>query len=265
MNGDSLAAATNGPAQVATTTQLPRLEALAFDPIARADASASEFGCAKVEARYDVSRSVLAASGHVRSTEDRAAIIAQLSKINGVEGLEASDLRVVGEPYCQLMLLFDRPEFKRSSQQRTDNMLEVGNPRDAGIRGMPTGSLLEFEFRAPNFRNYMYVDYFMSNGRVYHLLPTENVPGNQFLPNNPVKIGRSGAGRRIRIAPPLGVDVVVGIGSSARLFDDPRPRIESASDYISSLVTAITRAKQQRVSLLIEYTYSLIDTRANGN
>jgi hypothetical protein len=259
-----LAAIANEPTQVAAIAQLPRSVALGIDPLERAEAVTSGYGCAKVETRYDVSNGALTASGYVRSTNDRTTIVNQLSKINGLGSLETADLRVVGEPYCQLMLLFDRPEFVRSPEQRAD-MLEVGNPQHAGIRGMPAGTLLEFEFRAPNFRNHMYVDYFMSNGRVYHLLPTESISGNQFLPNARFKIGGPGTGRRIWAAPPLGVDVVVSIGSSAKLFQHVRPRIETASDYLFALMAALDRAQQRHTSLRIEYSYHLVDTRPHDN
>ena len=254
-----LASAVDDEREVTNIMRPFPLELLGIDPISHIEAIASQLECGKVDTHYDASDGKVILTGYVRSAADRGVTLARLSEIIGPGAVEASDLRVIAEPFCRLMLLLDRPEFSRSEEQVAD-ILEIGNSAPAGVRHMFAGRSLEFEFRAPGFPNHMYIDYFLNNGRVYHLLPVEQTTGNQFLPGVRFTIGGDGADRKILVAPPFGVDVVLSLGSSADLFDEARPRVEPASRYLLALQSALDRAKRADDALRLEYFYHLIDT-----
>jgi hypothetical protein len=252
---------TAAPAAEAASSIAARSDSIfemGIDPERSIEEITSGFGCARLSAHYSLASSEVDLSGHVRSTADHDSVLALLTQVPGVDKIESSDLRIVGEPYCELLGLLNRPEFKRSPAQRA-NLLDVGTDQTGAISVEP-GTRLEFAFLAPDFPNHMYVDYFLGNGRVYHLLPVESTTGNQFLPGTTFRIGGDGAGRHLRFAPPLGIDVILSIGSSAQLLSEARPRVEAASDYLRALTTAINTLTKRGEPLQLEYFYYIVDT-----
>ena len=70
-------------------------------------------------------------------------------------------------------------------------------------------------------------------------------------------------GRRLTVAPPFGLDMVVALGSSKPLFDKERPAAETSAGYIAALDSVIDRAKAADPDLRLEYAYHLIFTSAS--
>jgi hypothetical protein len=234
-----------------------------FDPQKEIETSLGTFDCARINARWDTSNGQLAVSGHVRSEADRRKLVEIVSPVPGVERIDASGVRVVGEPYCRLLAFLSRPELNRSEDQRHD-MAVLGTAAQAGISHYSAGTALQLTLAAPEFDSYIYVDYFSSDGRVYHLLPTEK-PDNRFKADERVSVGGDqGRGRRAVVGAPFGLDVVVAIASSEALFVRPRPPAEAAADYLAALDTRIRQLRESGLKPRLEYAYYLTYTTAGG-
>ena len=234
-----------------------------FDPQKEIETTLGAFECARISARWDAGNGELAVSGHVRSEADRHKLVEVVLRVPGVERVDAAGVRVVGEPYCRLVAFLSRAELNRSEDQRHD-MAVLGTAAQAGISHYSAGTALQLTLAAPEFDSYIYVDYFSSDGRVYHLLPTEK-PDNRFTADERVSVGGDhGRGRRAVVGAPFGLDVVVAIASSEALFVRPRPPAEAAADYLAALDARIRQLRESGLKPRLEYAYYLTYTTPAG-
>jgi hypothetical protein len=249
--------------QVAAIVAPPRPDALAIDPAQEIETVVTGYGCARINAHYDISGGIVL-SGHVKSDVDRANMLTRLESVPGVHRVDDANLHIVGEPYCRVLAFLGRPEFVRSSDQRV-GMAEFGNPAQSDVKHLSAGMPLEIAVRAPDFPSYVYVDYFSVNGKVYHLLPVKAVQTSKFEPGKQFVLGgNKGAGFNMTVAAPFGLDFAVAIASTEPLFHDLRPLQEDASDYLKAVAGAIERLKQAGTPPRLEYAYWLIYTTAGA-
>jgi hypothetical protein len=229
------------------------------DPDGRIDSSLKGLKCARVESKYALRGGNVELSGHVKTDADRADLLPQISAIPGVKTISAASLYIVGEPYCDVLTLLARAD--RSREQRGD-IKEIGNPAQAGVMRLTRGEPVKLNLKAPDFPAFLYVDYFSTDGKVFHLVPNRDYGDEPFAPGERFGLGNPGdPGPQVRVAPPFGLDMVVALGSSERLFDDKRPRAEEAHyTYLAALAAAIDRVKQDHPGLKLEYAYHLIFT-----
>ncbi|NEX62789.1 serine/threonine-protein kinase [Noviherbaspirillum galbum] len=94
------------------------------------------------------------------------------------------------------------------------------------------GEPLVMEITTPGFDAYAYVDYFVLDGSVAHLLPNVRARAHQTPPNYSATIG--GMGNWV-VSKPFGKEMVVLIMSPEPLFDGLRPASESRKDYLRAL------------------------------
>jgi hypothetical protein len=196
----------------------------------------------------------------LKSDADATDLVARLKAIPGVAGIGASDLLVAGDPYCSVLALLARPEMRSMSAAAQDATL-IGRPAQARVLKLSKGMPIELHWNTPDFPAFVYVDYYSSDGKVFHLLPSRDFGREMFPPGKPVGIGRPGdPGPQLRVAPPFGLDVVVVLESSVRLFDEDRPAGgERANAYLSALQEAIDRS-----SANLAYEYQLVFTSGVG-
>jgi len=219
---------------------LPAVSPLAqtVDPDTEVREASTGFDCARIGAKLDQGNGALALSGHVRSEAERLRLIERAGEVEGVGHVDASELRIVGDPYCHVLTFLDSAGLERSEDQRQD-LAAMGSSAQAGIARYGVGSPLELTLAAPNFDSFIYVDYFSSDGKVHHLLPADR-PDNRFAADQKVRIGADqGRGRRAVIGPPFGLDLIVAVASSEPLYLGARPAIEGAADYLASLEASI--------------------------
>jgi hypothetical protein len=232
---------------------------LTSDPQPQIEAALDGLDCARVNAKWNAADGSVALSGHVRSEGDRRRLVERVSSVADVEQVDATGLSVLGEPYCRLLAFLGRPELKRSEDQRHD-IAALGVLAQAGISHYAAGTVLQLTLTAPEFESYIYVDYFSSDGRVYHLLPTDRLD-NRFRPDERISIGgEHGRGRRAVISPPFGLDVVVAIASSEALFVRPRPASEAAVDYLAAFGARLRQWRESGLHPHLEYAYYLTYT-----
>ena len=241
----------------------PRDVMQAFDPDQEIRNTLGQYGCARITSRYALSKSEVLLSGHVQSEADLRDLLAKISATAGVKIVDSSDLYVVGEPYCRVLTFLSRSDMTRSDEQR-EVIASIGQPAQSGVLNLFAGMPIEIDLRAPDFSAYIYVDYYTSDGKVFHLLPAPGLGQELFRPDQRFELGgASDVGRRLTVAPPFGLDMVVALGSSKPLFDKERPAAETSAGYIAALDSVIDRAKAADPDLRLEYAYHLIFTSAS--
>jgi hypothetical protein len=249
------------PPAIGDVAALPVVPPLTgIDPEGEIESLLDGYECARVGTIYEMVGGVVTISGHLRSRADRSDLLARLSDVPGVTKVIPSDLHVIGEPYCQVLTFLDHPSLILSDKQRAE-ISAIGDPIQASVDEFEEGTIFERFMNSPNFESYIYVDYFAIDKKVYHLLPSSSIEEGHFQPEEQFILGGDdGRGLKVTIAPPFGVDLILAIGSSERLFPDLRPKIERAADYLTALASAIDAARQDHPDLQLEYTYHLVYT-----
>jgi hypothetical protein len=216
--------------------------------------------CGRVEANFDAESGVVRLSGHVRSPEEREMLSKRLADVTGVRQVNRTDLHLVGEPYCRVLELLDRPELRRSDDQ-SQTIAAIAQPAQSGVLTLKAGMPLALQLAGPDYPSYVYVDYFTADGRVYHLLPTASLSDHRLRPGERLAVGgRNGRGVRATIGPPFGLDIVVALASDAPLWAQARPVAESADAYLADLAAVIAEEHRREPTRRIEYSYYLIQT-----
>jgi hypothetical protein len=242
--------------EVAAVVAPPRPDALAIDPAQEIETVVTGYGCARINAHYEISGE-LSISGHLQSAADRANMLAALAAIPGVHDIDHSGVYVVGDPYCRVFSFLDRPDFTLSDKQK-QSIKAFGNPSQEGVQEYAPGETLDLTLGSPDVPSYVYVDIFSSNGKVTHLLPAKDVAEARFAGPQSFYVGRRGRGRDAPLGDTPGLKVVTAIGSSELLFPQPRFVLEDATQYLDALGAAVGALKQRGVELHLEYAYWLI-------
>jgi hypothetical protein len=94
--------------------------------------------------------------------------------------------------------------------------------------------------------SYLTVDYFDTDGRVVHMLPTGLRPNNHVAGSARITLGaeldKAGRNERVYvISPPFGTGMVIALSSLRPLFSEPRPEQEDARGYLAALAGALVR------------------------
>ncbi len=216
--------------------------------------------CGRVEADFDAESGVVRLSGHVRSLEEREMLSKRLIEVTGARQVIRTDLHLVGEPYCRMLELLNRPELRRSDDQ-SQNIAAIAQPTQSGVLTLKAGMPLALQLTGPEYPSYVYVDYFTADGRVYHLLPTASLSDHRLRPGERLTIGgRNGRGVKATIGPPFGLDIVVAFASDAPLWARARPVAESADAYLEDLAEVVAEEHRRHPTRRIEYSYFLIQT-----
>lgn len=218
--------------------------------------------CGRVEASLDRGAAIMQLVGHVRSPADRARLIEQVSGLAGLQQVDDRNLYVVGEPYCQVLSLLAHPSLAQSADQRFGPGA-IGEPAQAGVLRFRAGMPLALQLVTPTFASSIYIDYYTSDGQVFHLLPVAGSAEHRFTPNLRVGIGGpDGRGLKAIIGPPFGLDMVVALALEKPLQMPLRPAIEDARSYLQALGSAIEALRREDELVQIEFSYYLVLTAA---
>ncbi|MDQ3959714.1 MAG: serine/threonine-protein kinase [Pseudomonadota bacterium] len=222
------------PPEPTKTPSEPELLTSPKPPLDRAklDALLSSFTCARLQADFDPDRILL--SGHLQP-EDLPKLKQRLAEIPGLPQV-IYEITALTWPYCELVeILF--PLKQLNQEQRLG--LEI-TPYQHPSHYVEEENLV-LAYTIPSYNSYIYIDYYQLDGGVIHLFP------NGMGLNKPVAaktrhiLGDTAKGQKQwQIHPPFGTEMIVIIASSTPLFDQPRPELEQAKDYLSALRKAIT-------------------------
>lgn len=244
------------PAPVATPAQPP-------DPQRQLQDALQSVECGRVEASVTENGETVHLKGHLSSAAERARLIEQVSGIAGLRKIVNQDLYVVGQPYCHVLSFLGQPPLAQSTDQRFGPGA-IGQPAQSGVVRFAGGMPLELQLVTPTFPSYVRVDYFTSDGQVYHLLPATGLSDDSLPPNRQVTIGGAkGRGLKARIGPPYGLDLVVALASDQPLALGGRPAAETGHEYLQALQSAVERVQRQNSKSRLEFSYYLVLTAPN--
>ncbi len=192
----------------------------------------SGFSCADLSLSVSQGRGVQIA-GHVGSANDLRRLNAELRKI-GPAGEVPRDVKVYGWPNCEVLEIF-APFIGGGLAGAGAPSLRLYNH---GLDYAAGESLVVEAAASSRSGGYLYVDYFLHNGQVRHMLPTRNGPANRLEPGEGVILGESGLNHTI--SPPFGTELVVVLQSPLPLFGTARADVERAQDYLKTLRKALS-------------------------
>jgi len=137
------------------------------------------------------------------------------------------EVATVDRNYCRL-LEFYAPYWKTNRIQKLGAAITTAKPGNAFVDGEP----LLLDVAAPLYRSYVYVDYYLRDGYMVHLLPNQR--------SGPVRLGAGewlslGEGGEWIVSPPFGQEMIAIIASPVPLFADIRQSQESDGDYLAAI------------------------------
>lgn len=211
-------------------------------------AALQDLPCAYVTAATRGSDVML--SGFVASQEDVATAQRAVANIAGVQRVTA-DLSVVARPYCELLGMLHPLRGTAPGAPILPDASQVVRFRE--------GDTLALDLKAPPYDAYMYVDYFLLDGQVVHLLPNDLQKDNRLTAGLRSRIGEPGPGKRHwEVSPPFGREMITIVASREPLVLGERPEVESAQDYLPVLQLALSNAGDKQLTA----NYTFIETRA---
>jgi len=104
--------------------------------------------------------------------------------------------------------------------------------RTRGSDKLTEGTPLIMDLNTPGQETYVYVDYFVVDGKVAHLVPSKRIPGHQAPASYSATIGEAG---EWVVSRPFGTELVVLLTTPAPLFDSRRPEFETRQEYLRAL------------------------------
>ncbi len=137
------------------------------------------------------------------------------------------EVATVDRTYCRL-LEFYAPYWKTNRIQKLGAAITTPKSGNAFVDGEP----LLLDVAAPLYRSYVYVDYYLRDGYMVHLLPNQR--------SGPVRLGAGewlslGEDGEWVVSPPFGQEMIAIIASPVPLFADVRRSQESDGDYLAAI------------------------------
>ena len=189
----------------------------------------ADFPCAEVAPLLGENDAVRL-TGSIARQDDARLLERAIAELDGSRDLELA-LQARGDYPCAAAALASRamlPATERLTVNRPDRVYREGD------------SLIVEVHAAPDRPAYVYLDYFDAAGNVVHLRPnplaeeTRLAAGAVARHGVPPEEERPGV-RYYRVAPPFGSNLLLLLAADAPLFDDQRPELEPAGDYLRAL------------------------------
>ncbi len=160
----------------------------------------------------------------------------QISELGGAEQAVA-DLPGVGDVgmkvatvdrnYCRL-LEFYAPYWKVNRIQKLGTAITTPKPDNTFVDGEP----LLLDVSAPLYRSYVYVDYYLRDGYMVHLLPNQRWGPVRLDAGEWLSLGEGG---EWIVSPPFGQEMIAVLASPVPMFADVRQGQESDGDYLAAI------------------------------
>jgi len=168
----------------------------------------------------------LRVDGYLPASYSSKKLAGQLGAIPGVNQL-AAQLDEVDETSCGVMQTLG-PYWV--SNRRAEHAASIQTQGDRSQ--LSEGDPLVIQITTPAFKGYAYVDYFVKDGGVVHLVPSVWSRQNQTPAGYAATIG--GLGNWV-IGKPFGTELIALVVAPEPLFDGLRPEPESREDYLKAL------------------------------
>jgi len=150
-------------------------------------------------------------------------------QLAAVPGIQQVDMRVqpLADDKCGVVKLLG-PYWSGSRHDGLVSSIHTRNNNTQLIEGSP----LVVDVATPAQDSYVYVDYYVVDGNVAHLVPSAQVKGNQAPASYKATIG--GGGNWV-VSKPFGTEMVVLVTTPVPLFDGLRPEFESRQAYLDAM------------------------------
>jgi len=192
---------------------------------------------------------VLQVEGYVSETGVRR-LREQLRVIPGVESLKF-DVQPLTDDKCDVVRIV-APYW--SGHKGGGAIL-----RARGNGQLVEGAPLVLDINTPPHDTYVYVDYFVVDGKVVHLVPSAQVQGNQAPANYGATIGDDGDWV---ISKPFGTELVVLLTTPAPLLTSHRQDFESRQDYLRAIEAPLAQMASKYGKDQVSADLVQISTRA---
>jgi hypothetical protein len=172
---------------------------------------------------------VVRVQGYLAHSVGPARLKTMLAALPGVHRVELT-LHDVDDAKCPLMRVLGRywTAYRMAHGGATLRL----NPGSGRGGNLAAGDTLMVDVATPDFPSYVYVDYFVLDGNVVHLLPNAAARENAAPPRYTATIGSLG---NWVIGPPFGSETLVLVATPVPLFDGIRPDAEPGPAYLSAL------------------------------
>ncbi|MGE8369731.1 serine/threonine-protein kinase [Cupriavidus sp.] len=221
------------PAPVATQPAQPAPPQAPLRQEAKAERALSMQAVAPVLARVPCSLFSASAQEHALQVRgyvaDRFGIKRLKDELEAVPGVQTLNLDVqpLGDDKCDVIKLIG-PYW---SGRRDGDALTTIRTRAPGAQ-LTEGTPLIVDITTPPYDTYVYVDYYMADGKVVHMVPSQRAKANQAPASYHATVGSLGDWV---IAKPFGTELIVLLTTPAPLFDALRPEVEPRQDYLRAL------------------------------
>ena len=173
-----------------------------------------------------VQEHALRVQGYVPASMGIARLKEMLSAAPGVQTLNL-DVQQVSDKECDVINTF-APYWAMNRQAGRPASIHVRGPSAALTEGDP----LMVDISTPGYDSYVYVDYYVLDGNVAHLVPNVRSRDNQAPPNYTATIGSLA---NWVISKPFGTELIVLLTTPVPLFDAVGPEYGSRADYLRAL------------------------------
>lgn len=258
--GGAMAGAAGGSAPAAVANAVPAAASVpppAPPPaisLASVTAALSRIPCSALDA--SVQDHVLQVRGY---TEAGVGIGRVRTALSGMAGGQTAnlDVRPVDAHNCEIVSAL--APYWRSNRAASHAASIRTRAPDAHLA---EGNPLVIDITTPGYDSYVNVDYYVLNGSVVHLVPSNRERDNQAPPNYAATIGSMG---EWVIGKPFGTEMIVLLVTPAPLFDGMRPPSEPRAAYLAAIERQLKLFEAKYGEGRIAADFVQITTHANGS
>ena len=176
-----------------------------------------------------------------------------LSAAPGVQTLNL-DVQQVSEDECAAINVF-APYWVMNRQAGQGASIQA-RARNAELT---EGDPLMVDIKTPGYDAYVYVDYYVLDGNVAHLVPNPRALAHQAPANYTATVGSLG---NWVVSKPFGTELIVLLVTPVPVFDGVRPEIESRSDYLRAVEKQLAQIAAKYGKERITVDFVRITTKA---
>ncbi|WP_171132982.1 DUF4384 domain-containing protein [Ruegeria sp. HKCCA6707] len=228
------------------------------------DGLLAQVPCSRLQVQFQPETNTLEVIGHIPEDGLRAPTLAALQAQMGENIRVADNILLLPRPQCGALSGIADVGLPQSTDQITNPLL-IGDDVHAREFRYVQGQQLVLDLSGADYDAYVYVDYFDADGQVIHLSPNASTPVELTPAKASLRIGADAPGEPglfITIGPPYGQEIAVAFASSVPLYQDERPLVEPADDYLRFLKSRISAARSENPDFKGEWVYFFITTAA---
>lgn len=184
---------------------------------------------------------------------DKQMLEKRLSAIAGAGRADLTGIDIMDQRQCPIL------EFLSSywwANQGMNNRISIeSNKLDNHYM---EGENLVLNISTPNYDSFIYVDYYLLDGGVLHMVPNQRFSGNQAPSGYHATIGDLG---EWAISKPFGTELIAIIATPEPLFKSQRKEFELQKKYLSDLENRLTQLVEKNNGSQITVDFILIKTQ----